>query len=213
MITLQSIDRKQAFRYMGLHSQPDVQMLHTADDCEKKLLSAVQPRYCWKIFDKQQLHTLLIGEDIRKHLDSCDRVILFCATLSGSTDTCIRRMQTVDVFAGMMTDAMASALTEQYCDAVEKEILSQFPEQYATWRFSPGYGDMPLEIQEDFLRLIQAEKRLGICVSEGGLLIPTKSVTALIGLSGEPLPKSKKGCSICRLSQSCIYRKKGTHCS
>ena len=212
MIELLSVDRKQAYRYMGLHSEPDEQMLKLAEDCEKKLLSAVKPRYCYKIFAKQNLNQILIGEDIQKHLENCNQVILFCATLSQSADICIRLAQTVDILSGMITDAMASALTEQFCDEVEKEILSQFPEKYSTWRFSPGYGDMPLTVQEDFLKAIQAEKRLGICVSEGGLLIPTKSVTAIIGLSDEPLSKSKKGCAICSLSKTCTYRKKGIHC-
>ena len=213
MISLSSIDRNQAFRYMGLHGEPDSQMLRTADICEKKLLSAVKPRYCWKAFRKEQLRTILIGQDIQNHLEFCSQVILFCATLSQSADTCIRIAQTSDVLAGMMTDAMASALTEQLCDEAEQEILSQFPGKFSTWRFSPGYGDMPLEVQPDFLKIINADKRLGICVSEGGLLIPTKSVTAVIGLSDTPLPKAKKGCAVCNLSKSCPYRKKGTHCT
>ncbi len=213
MISLSSIDKKQAFRYMGLHAEPDANMLRMADACEKKLLSAVRPRYCWKIFRKKELKSLLLGQEIQNHLETCDSVILFCATLSQNADACIRIAQASDVLAGMMTDAMASALTEQFCDEAEKEILSQFPEKFSTWRFSPGYGDLPLEIQPDFLRIINAEKRLGICVSEGGLLIPTKSVTAIIGLSDSPVPKAKKGCSICNLSKTCPYRTKGVHCS
>ena len=118
MISLSEIDRKQAFRYMGLHGEPNTQMLETADNCEKKLLSAVRPRYCWNIFQKENLKTLLIGQDIQKHLENCASVILFCATLSQSTDLCIRQTQTADILSGMMTDAMASALTEQLCDEV-----------------------------------------------------------------------------------------------
>ena len=212
MISLTSVDRNQAFRYMGLHGMPDSKMLAMADDCEKDLLSKMQPRYCWKAFQKKNLNKILIGDDIQKHLENCEIIILFCATLSRSADTCIRFAQATDVLAGMMTDAMASAFTEQLCDEAEKEILAQFPDMFSTWRFSPGYGDMPLSVQNDFLTLINAEKRLGICVSESGLLIPTKSVTAIIGLSEQPLPKAKKGCAICNLSKSCPYRLKGVHC-
>ncbi len=213
MISLSSVDRKQAFRYMGLPIEPDLHFQHLADVCEKKLLSSIAPRYCWKLFQKSDLQTLLIGQDIQIHLEHCDSVILFCATLSQSTDACIRAAQAEDILKGIMIDAMASALTEQLCDQAEQEMLSSFPEKYPAWRFSPGYGDLPLSIQTDFLRLINAEKRLGICVSDGGLLIPTKSVTAITGLSDQPLPKAKKGCAICNLSQTCLYRKKGVHCS
>ena len=213
MISLSSVDRNQAFRYMGLHDKPDNKMLEMADYAEKELLRCIQPRYCWKVFQKQHLEKILIGSDIQKHLENCESVILFCATLSQKTDACIRFAQVVDVLAGMMTDAMASALTEQLCDEAEKEILNNFPDMFSTWRFSPGYGDMPLSVQQDFLNLINAEKQLGICVSEGGLLIPTKSVTAIIGLSEKPLPKAKKGCAVCNLSKSCPYRVKGVHCT
>lgn len=213
MIRLSSVDRKQAFRYMGLHSEPDEHMLKLADNCEKKLLSAISPRYCWKIFAKQDLQSVLLGEDIQRHLAQCDRVILFCATLSQGADTCIRIAQTNDVLAGMMTDAMASALTEQFCDAAEAEILSGFTGCWSTWRFSAGYGDMPLSVQENFLQYLHAEKRIGVCMTESHLLIPQKSVTACIGLSDQPLPKSRKGCSICNLSATCPYRAKGAHCS
>jgi hypothetical protein len=96
--------------------------------------------------------------------------------------------------------------------AAEQEILTHFPDEFPTWRFSPGYGDLPLALQGDFLRTLGAEKRLGVTLSAGGLCIPTKTVTAVIGLSGMPLPKGKKGCAVCRLQATCPYRAKGVHC-
>ncbi|MDE6707257.1 MAG: methionine synthase [Oscillospiraceae bacterium] len=214
MINLNAVDRTQAFRYMGFHGEPDEKFNKLADTCEQKLLSAVKPRYCWQLFQKQDIKFLLLGQDIQKHLEYCEQVILFCATLSQSTDTCIRLVQTNDVLAGMMIDAMASAFTEQFCDSVESEILNHnFQHKYATWRFSAGYGDMPLSIQDDFLKLLHAQKRVGVCVTDSGLMIPRKSVTAIIGLSDTPVKKSKKGCTICKLRQNCPYRAKGEHCN
>lgn len=221
MITLRSIDRKQAFRYMGMHGEPDAGLLALADKCEQRLLAAISPRYVYRLFHIAATpegilcegSTLLLqGRDIASHLNGCDRVILFCATLSAGADTAIRQASAEDVLAGMMTDAMASALTEQLCDAAEAEMLAAFPEAYPTWRFSPGYGDLPLGIQADFLRAVNAEKRLGVSVSEGGMLVPTKSVTAIIGLSGQPVSKGKRGCAVCNLSKNCPYRAKGVHC-
>ena len=221
MISLSAVDRKQGFRYMGLHAEPDAQMLQTAALCEKRLLAAILPRYTWKVCGVTQTAAgivcegtalTLTGNDIAAHLHGCRRVILLCATLSAGADTAIRVAGAQDVLEGMMTDAFASALTEQLCDAAEAEILAQFPESFATWRFSPGYGDLPLETQGDFLRTLNAEKRLGVTLSPGGLCIPTKTVTAIIGLSEQPLPKGKKGCAICNLRASCPYRAKGAHC-
>lgn len=210
---LNRIDREQAFRYMGFQENPGQTFQELADICEQKLLQAIRPRYTWKLFARKDLEFLLTGQDIRKHLEHCERIILFCATLSQNADTCIRLAQTSDVLAGMMTDAMASALTEQFCDLAEAEILRNFPDSYATFRFSPGYGDFPLTVQNDMLSLLQAQKTTGICLTESNLMTPRKSVTALIGLSDQPIEKKRKGCAGCNLSQKCPYRKKGVHCN
>lgn len=221
MITLQAVDRKQAFRYMGMHAEPDENFLTLADKCEKRLLSAISPRYTYRVLPIETTEAgvhcegsdlFLTGNDAAAHLNNCGRVILLCATLSAGADAAIRAAEAEDVLAGLMTDAMASALTEQLCDAVEKEILADFPEEFPTWRFSPGYGDLPLAVQETFLRTLNAEKRLGVSVSEGGMLIPVKSVSAFIGLSSQPIPKGRRGCAICNLSERCPYRAKGGHC-
>ena len=221
MISLSAVDRKQGFRYMGLHAEPDAQMLKTADLCEKRLLAAARPRYAYQVcpvtFAEEGVlcggtALVLTGRDIASHLHGCERVILLCATLSAGADTAIRAASAEDVLAGMMTDAFASALTEQLCDAAESEILAQFPGEHATWRFSPGYGDLPLETQGDFLRTLNAEKRLGVTLSPGGLCIPTKTVTAVIGLSTMPVEKGKRGCAVCNLRATCPYRAKGAHC-
>ena len=52
-------------------------------------------------------------------------------------------------------------------------------------RFSPGYGDLPIEVQKDFLPLLDAERRLGITLSESCLMAPSKSVTAIIGVASK----------------------------
>ncbi len=215
----EAIDRAQAFRYMGLHGQPEESLLRLADICEKRLLSAASPRYIHRVFPlsfceegvRCEGSTLLLqGKDIRTHLDGCSHAVLLCATLGA--DHVVRQAMAEDITAGTMTDAMASALTEQICDLAETEILEAFPDMHAAWRFSPGYGDFPLSIQEEFLRVLDAGKRAGVCVSESGLLIPRKSVTAIIGLSGKPVARHRRGCSVCNLAKTCPYRAKGDHC-
>jgi hypothetical protein len=215
------VDRSQAFRYMGMHTAPDAAFLALADICEKQLLSAVSPACVHRVYALEHREEgilctgsrlLLTGQDITSHLRGCSRAVLFCATLSLGADREIRRACADDVLKGMMTDAMASALTEQVCDLAEAEILKALPESYATWRFSPGYGDLPLDIQGDFLAAVNAEKRLGVCVSESGLLTPRKSVTAIIGLSDTPVSRGRRGCAICSMSRTCPYRAKGAHC-
>ncbi|HAJ98119.1 MAG TPA: hypothetical protein DCO72_10345 [Ruminococcus sp.] len=213
------VERKQAFRYMCLPSEPDAHFLEMADKCEKMLLSAVKPNYVYRVFPIESTEQgisggglLLKGNDIKEHLKECSQVVFLCATLSAGADRAIRQSSAFDILSGMMTDAMANALIEQVCDKAEQEIFATFPDNYFTWRFSAGYGDFPLDTQADFLKVLNAEKRLGVTLSENDLLIPTKTVTAVIGVSETPIPKGKKGCAICNLSEKCPYRAKGVHC-
>lgn len=222
MIRLTAVDLPQAYRYMGMQAEPDERMQSLAADCEKRLLAAVLPRYIHVVCPIRETPDgilcegttlLLTGKDIAAHLSGCDRAVILCATLSAGADAAIRQAGASDVLAGMMTDAMASALTEQLSDAAEAEILAGLPGLHPTWRFSPGYGDLPLTVQGDLLRSVNAEKRLGVTLSESGMLIPSKTVTALIGLSDHPVPKGKRGCAVCNLNKTCPYRAKGVHCA
>ena len=79
-------------------------------------------------------------------------------------------------------DAMADALVESLCDFAEAELCKDIT---AFGRFSPGYADLELSVGYELLSLCSAEKMLGIKVSESGLMIPKKSVNALIAVKDE----------------------------
>lgn len=216
-----SIDRAQAFRYMGMQHTADAQLSALADVWEKQLLSGSFPNFVYRVYPLRFLpegilcegsRLLLTGNDIRKHLSGCKAAALMCVTLGQKTEQIIRLAQATDMTAGMLTDAMASAYTEQICDAAQDCMTAELSEYYHTWRFSPGYGDLPLSVQGDFLAAVNAEKRLGVTLSDGGMLVPAKSVTAIIGLSETPVPKGKMGCAGCNMNQTCPYRAKGEHC-
>ena len=79
-------------------------------------------------------------------------------------------------------------------------------------RFSPGYGDLPLEIQKDLCRMLNASRRIGLTVSESMLMVPCKSVTAVIGIAEEPQDHRASGCEVCNLFRTCEFRKEGGTC-
>lgn len=221
MISLTTVDRVQALRYAGMHGAPDAHLSALTDICEKRLLSAVSPRSCERVYALARSpkgilckgsRLLLTGRDIEAHLEGCTHALLLCVTLGEGADRAIRAAQAEDVTAGLLMDAMASAAVEQVCDLAEAAMLAKLPEFHAAWRFSPGYGDLPLDIQGDFLAAVDAPRRVGVCVSDSGLLLPRKSVTAIIGLSDKPLERHRMGCSACNLANTCPYRAKGAHC-
>ena len=155
---------------------------------------------------------VLKGNDIAAHLQSCEKCVLLAATLGTGADSVIRGYESAAMEKAVIADCLASAAIEQVCDFAEKEIQSKLADMNFTWRFSPGYGDFPLDIQRDFLNVLNAPKRIGLTVTENLILIPRKSVTAVIGISEHEIPKGRRGCAVCNMRDVCELRKRGAHC-
>ncbi|MCL2375602.1 MAG: methionine synthase, partial [Firmicutes bacterium] len=66
-----------------------------------------------------------------------------------------------------------------------------------TTRFSPGFGDFDLSYQPTMLYLVKAEKNAGIGLTDRHLLVPQKSVSAVIGMGGERVEGGKVCCGKC----------------
>ena len=118
----------------------------------------------------------LHGNDIKKHVENCKEIMIFAATLGLQVDGLIRSLEASDMPGAVITDSLASDMIENYCDDVFRGRTD------LTTRFSPGYGDFPLEVQHELLRILDAKKQIGLYATAGGLLIPRKSITAIIGV-------------------------------
>lgn len=219
---LTDINRAEAFRYMGLRGEIPENIAMLADECESRLIAAAAPKFYWIYADIADIseetvtlagHKLVLrGKDISEHLSGCFGTALLCATLGDGVDKLLRTVQTEDMAKALTADALASAAVEQVCDIAENEIGERFADKFTTWRFSPGYGDFPLECQGDFLTAVNAMRTVGVCINGGGLLTPTKSVTAVIGISEEPIPQKRRGCGTCTIREKCNFRKNGERC-
>ena len=117
-----------------------------------------------------------------------------------------------DMAKALILDAAASAAVENVCDNLCADLAEALAPQYLTDRFSPGYGDLPLSQQKELFRLLDVTRRIGVSLSESGLMVPQKSVTALIGVSDHPQPKRSRGCETCTMFADCAYRKDGKNC-
>ena len=124
----------------------------------------------------------------------------------------IDRTQKRDMTNALLMDALANTAIEQVCDKAEQRIQETMPNRYFTWRFSPGYGDFPISEQPNLLAHLNAARQVGIITTETYLMNPRKSVSAIFGCAQHPLPKRRQGCSICKMRETCAFRKKGAHC-
>jgi 5-methyltetrahydrofolate--homocysteine methyltransferase len=101
---------------------------------------------------------------------------------------------------------------EQVCSKVDELLAEKYKGWNMTFRFSPGYGDYPIELQSEFLRMLDAPRKIGLTTNNNYLLMPTKSVTAILGLSQSPIDRKKRGCAICNMRDKCRFRRNGEHC-
>ena len=121
------------------------------------------------------------SRDLAAHLKGCEEALLLGATLGSRVDAAIRRLALGSVAEGAAAQAVAAALIESYCDEVQERFdtggLAQRP------RFSPGYGDWDLAEQRLLFPVLNCAKLIGLTLTEGCMMAPSKSVTAIIGLS------------------------------
>lgn len=220
MLRLENIDRAETLRYMGFQgSMPDKRFLERIDSLEKALIRTAVPRFVWR---KERLvrtdgvlsagGIVLAGNDIKAHLEKCTHAVFMAATLSIQTDILISRAQAVNMTDALILDTLSSAGIEQICEKAELLIKEQLQGKYMTWRYSPGYGDFPIELQSELAAHLDAQRRIGLTVTEASLMIPKKSVTAIIGIADKPLPKKRAGCTSCDMRDKCNFRRNGVHC-
>ena len=212
MIELESLDRKEAIRYLGgsgikLNYRMDALM----DECEKEILLKAEPKYLY-IEKELPCNGLIKGKDIEKHLYGCEKAVLMCATLGTEIDKVIRINQISDMARAVVLDSFASVAAEQLCNRVNEAIVEKYSDYYTTFRFSPGYGDYPVEMQNYFLQTLDAPRKIGLTSNSNYLLVPTKSVTAVIGLSKSPIERKRLGCAGCIARESCQFKRNGEHC-
>lgn len=212
MMTLEKLNRSEAIRYIGgAGIQMNDQMEVLMDECEKMVLEKAAPKFLYIELDLP-CDTIMGGKDIANHLDGCEKAILMCATLGAEIDKLIRISQISDMAKAVVLDSFASVAVEQVCNKVDEIIAEKYDGYYMTFRFSPGYGDYPISLQQDFLRMLDAPRKIGLTTNENFLLMPTKSVTAVMGLSKNPIERKKRGCAICNMRGKCRFRKNGEHC-
>ncbi len=221
MISLSQLDPDEILRYMGCppdRAKPEDRAL--ARRGAERLLPAVRPRWAWRAFSlafgeegvRLDCGLTLPGKDLRTHLAGCGRAAVFCATLGAGADALLRRLEREDMALALAADCAAAAAVEQVCDRIEAELQGKFPGCFFPFRFSPGYGDLPLTVQSGLLDLLDAPRRVGLTATSSHILTPRKSVTAILGVSGHEIERKSRSCLGCPARESCQYRKSGGHC-
>ncbi len=119
---------------------------------------------------------------LRKNLDGCTRAFVFAATAGGKVDRTMKRLSVSSEAEGMIYGCIASSGVECWCDYINRELGKT---NKLKPRFSPGYGGVSLEIQKSIFEFLDVQRKIGVSLTESLMMVPVKSVTAIIGIIDE----------------------------
>ena len=211
-------DRKEIFRYLGYRGrEPETGVAEAADSCAAALQTVVEPRHVRRVFplewvsaDRFRIEGMdVVSRNLSRNLRGCSEVCLMAATLGLGPDRLVQRAEALGKMSrAVILQAAAAAMIEAYCDEVTEEIRREAASKglFLRPRFSPGYGDFSLEHQTELFRILEVQKKIGVTLTGSLLMMPSKSVTAVIGLSKENTHCMVQGCEVCG-KQDCSFRR------
>ena len=167
-----------------LAGMPTEQLASEIARCQKSLYAVLDCRYHYVrtnivLYDDgcDLGFGRITAKNLRKNLDGCTEAYVFGATLGFGVDRLLKTAALRSQTDHFITDALASTAIEALCDLAQAAL----PEPTKP-RFSAGYGDFDIKNQRPILNFINAQKELGINLSDSFLMNPTKSVTAIMGI-------------------------------
>ena len=180
-----SVDKQEVCRYLGAKAV-DEATSSLISECERAAFEAASPKAVYieteidVTEDEIDFGFMKVKScNLATNLKGCYKAYLFCATLGVGMDRWFERQIRVSPAKATVFSAVGSSLIESFCDYVNKQIVSG---ENSRPRFSCGYGDFCLEHQKDILKVLEADKRLGVCLTESCMMVPVKTVTAVIGI-------------------------------
>lgn len=167
----------------------DTALLRRIGELKARAEGVIRPARIWKRFPLSPSgivsggRTLHVSGTLAAHLDGCGDVYLVCGTIGAEFDAFSRKVSAVSGADALIVQAIGTAAIEDWMDAVGEEIRGELAEgESLTARYSPGYGDFPLSAQRTVSELLDAPRKTGVSVTDTLLMVPSKSVSAVIGV-------------------------------
>lgn len=207
----EKVNRMDIFRLLGVNTKyVSENMISIVESCIEELSEISKPKSIYRKFEIENFKLVgtnfeLVGNDIKRHLVGCHSSYLLGTTLGVEVDKLIKRYQYINLERAIVLDSCGSVCIENLCQILDDEIKSIEDSSYTTVRYSPGYGDFPITSQKSFAKVLELDRRIGVKINSLGIMIPRKSITAIIGVSDNLPQNILDRCKICKLSEDCIY--------
>lgn len=201
-----------ALKYLGHTNQElTTSFSNLLDECMKEVADIAQLKVYWQRYSLkhplkiEELDVLISSDSLESNLECCDECIVIASTLGVQIDKKIKYYSTYDMTKGIVFDAVASAYLEVGCDEYEDNYLPK----NRSYRYAPGYSDIPLSLNRLFATRMNLYKHLGISIDQNDLFIPMKTMLGIIGL-GEV--EKKKSCKGCKQLKDCEFIRRNQTC-
>ena len=185
-----SIDTREALRYAGvLGDVPE--MADLLGECIREAEPHLSYKLCYAYYPLTRVKFSLdldfatvISEKLAAHLKGCDEIIVLAATLGIDFDRFVAKQGKISPTKALLLDGLGTERIEALCDLFCLEEAERRAEagEALTGRFSAGYGDLPLDLQESIFAALDCDKNIGLTLGDSLLMSPQKSVTAIIGI-------------------------------
>jgi 5-methyltetrahydrofolate--homocysteine methyltransferase len=183
------------------------------DDCIRESEPLLTYRLCYTVLQVEPDGSIMIGNErvasqtIGKAIRDSKQVILFAATVGAPFDRLIARYSRVEPSKALILQAIGAERVESLCDAFCDQMNIELNDtgKRLTRRVSPGYGDIPLRLQKEIFAVLDCPRKIGLTLDQSLLMSPSKSVTAIAGVTDECEEQADK-CAACN-NTDCAYRK------
>lgn len=204
------VRRNEILRYAGCKAERDLPQ-GLLDECLRTAEAQLRFRVCYAVFDLEVRDGVcdfgavtFASKDLARNLNGCEKAVLFAATVGVGIDRLIAKYGALSPAKAVLFDAIGTERIEALCDCFCAD-LERSAQTGLRPRFSPGYGDLDLSVQKELFSLLRCEKHIGLTLGDSLLMSPSKSVTAIAGMTGTPCKKTENKCETCGKTD-CAFR-------
>lgn len=189
------VNKLEIYRYLGYKTGMDLpkEIENAVEEILDNVLKQSVPKVCYKYFETKVGEQIDFGfmsvesKALASNLENCTETVIFGATIGIYTDRQIQKEQILSPARALIYQAVGATVVEAVCDDFNEWIRQKEKEKGRDIcpRFSPGYGDVSLSIQKSIFQELSLAKLAGITLTDSLLMIPEKSVTAIIGIKNK----------------------------
>lgn len=189
------VNKLEIYRYLGYKTGMDLpkEIENAVEEILDNVLKQSVPKVCYKYFETKVGEQIDFGfmsvesKALASNLENCTETVIFGATIGIYTDRQIQKEQILSPARALIYQAVGATVVEAVCDDFNEWIRQKEQEKGRVIcpRFSPGYGDVSLSIQKNIVQELSLTKLAGISLTDSLLMIPEKSVTAIIGIKNK----------------------------